>query len=98
MRLSDLFRRHAKRTAVHFDTCALSFDQSLSPSGRYKSLAQFVIFQSEVGPSGHVLHHVATLHSPPWDLVDFAVTANSIWTVSTTPEGENVVRYAVIDG
>ena len=67
-------------------------------SYRYKCHAQFVVFQPEVGPSGHVLHHVATLHSPPWDLVDFAVTNNSIWTVSITPEGENVVRYANIDG
>ena len=58
----------------------------------------FVVFQPDVGASGHVLHHVATLHSPPWDLVDYAVTTNSVWTVSITPEGESVVRYAIIDG
>ena len=56
------------------------------------------MFQPDVGGSGHVLHHVATLHSPPWDLVDYAVTTNSVWTVSITPEGESVVRYAIIDG
>ncbi|XP_074660540.1 nuclear pore complex protein Nup160-like [Tubulanus polymorphus] len=57
---------------------------------------QFCIVQPALTEGRYHLKHVSNLFSPNEDLVDFVLTADSLWSVWMNSEGETFSRYVTI--
>lgn len=55
--------------------------------------SQFCIIRPQMVDGQFQLDHLATIHAPEFDLVDFQVSSSHLWALWTNQEGEPVLKY-----